>query len=217
MKQININEELRKVLEEIKPLKIKKEYEKKKIEELVLHGALVDYQFDEDDEKLAQLEMKASFLKIIKSLFMEEVIKNEEMTKQLLEDGALTYSLKDAEKEDGTKIKVKVINQSMDERIELIPEDVQQGIFKKLAKSHKENLTLLKNPADLEKEKFELNILQGWLPKEAGKEEIMAKLQELYPDGIEQKMMGPTIGKVKKEFERVDGKLLSECVRSIIR
>ena len=214
---VNVNEELKRVMEEIKPLKIKKEYEKKKIEELVMHGALVDYQFDEDDEKLAQLEMKASFLKIIKSLFMEEVTKNEEMTKQLLEDGILTYSLKDAKKEDGTEIKVKVIDQSMDERIELIPEDVQQGIFKRLAKSHKENLTLLKNPSDLEKEKFELDILLGWLPKEAGREEIMAKLQELYPEGIEQKMMGPTIGRMKKEFERVDGKLLSECVRSMVK
>jgi hypothetical protein len=45
----------------------------------------------------------------------------------------------------------------------------------------------------------------------------MAKLKELYPEGIDQKMMGPTIGRMKKEFERVDGKLLSECVRSIIR
>jgi hypothetical protein len=55
------------------------------------------------------------------------------------------------------------------------------------------------------------------LPKEAGKEEIMAKLEELYSGGIEAKMMGPTIGRMKKEFERVDGKLLSECVRSIIK
>ena len=42
-------------------------------------------------------------------------------------------------------------------------------------------------------------------------------IKELYPEGIDQKMMGPTIGRVKGEFERVDGKLLSECVRSIIK
>ena len=214
---INVNEELKRVMEEIKPLKLKAEKERKEREKLEKSGAMVDYVFDDDDKKLWQLEWKASFLKIIKSLFMEEVIKNEEMTKQLLEDGALTYSLKDAKKEDGTEIKVKVIDQSMDERIELIPENVQQGIFKRLAKSHKENLALLKNPIELEKEKFELDILLGWLPKEAGKEEIMAKLQELYPDGIEQKMMGPTIGRMKKEFDRVDGRLLSECVRSMVK
>ena len=95
--------------------------------------------------------------------------------------------------------------------------DVQRGIFEGLAKSHKENLTLLKNPIKLFLFKFELDILQGWLPKEVGREEIMAKLQELYPDGIETKMMGPTIGRMKKVFERVDGKLLSECVKSMVK
>ena len=147
---------------------------------------------------------------------MEEVIKNKKMNEALLKSGLLTTHTEQAEK-DGKVVEVEVIDQSMDERIELIPEDVQQGIFKRLAKSHKENLDLLKNPFDLEKEKFELDILLGWLPKEAGKEEIMAKLQELYPDGIDQKMMGPTIGRMKKEFERVDGKLLSECVRSMVK
>ena len=191
---INVNEELKRVMEEIKPLKLKKE----------------------ESQELVQLEMKASFLKIIKSLFMEEVTKNKKMNDALLKSGLLTTHTEQAEK-DGKVVEVEVIDQSMDERITMIPEDVQRGIFEGLAKSHKENLALLKNPADFEKEKFELDILLGWLPKEAGKEEIMAKLQELYPDGIDQKMMGPTIGRMKKEFERVDGKLLSECVRSIIK
>ena len=213
---INVNEELKRVMEEIKPLKLKKEYEKKKIEELEMRGALVDYQLDEDDQKLKELEMKASFLKIIKSLFMEEVTKNKKMNDALLKSGLLTTHTEQAEK-DGKVVEVEVIDQSMDERIAMIPEDIQRGIFEGLAKSHKENLALLKNPVELKKEKFELDILLGWLPKEAGREEIMAKLQELYPDGIDQKMMGPTIGRMKKEFERVDGRLLSECVRSIIK
>ena len=213
---MNINEELKRVMEELKPLKIKKEYEKKKIKELVMHGALVDYQFDEDDEKLAQLEMKASFLKIIKSLFMEEVTKNKKMNDALLKAGILTTHTEQAEK-DGRVVEVEVIDQSMDERIKLIPNDIQNSIFEKLMKSHEENLKLLKNPTDIEKEELELEILAGWLPKEATRSEIMAKLQELYPDGIDQKMMGPTIGRMKKEFERVDGKLLSECVKSIVK
>ena len=191
---INVNEELKRVMEEIKPLKLKKE----------------------ESQELVQLEMKASFLKIIKSLFMEEVIKNKKMNDALLKSGLLTTHTEQAEK-DGKIVEVEVIDQSMDERIAMIPEDVQRGIFEGLAKSHKENLALLKNPADFEKEKSELDILLGWLPKEAGREEIMAKLKELYPEGIDQKMMGPTIGRMKKEFERVDGRLLSECVRSIIQ
>lgn len=191
---INVNEELKRVMEEIKPLKLKKE----------------------KSQGLVQLEMKVSFLKIIKSLFMEEVTKNKKMNEVLLKSGILTTHTEQAEK-DGKVVEVEVIDQSMDERITMIPEDVQRGIFEGLAKSHKENLALLKNPVELEKEKFELDILLGWLPKEAGREEIMAKLKELYPDGIDQKMMGPTIGRMKKEFERVDGKLLSECVKSWIK
>lgn len=213
---INVNEELKRVMEEIKPLKIKKEVERKKQSEMRARGILIDVELDEDDQKLKELEMKASFLKIIKSLFMEEVTKNKKMNDALLKSGLLTTHTEQAEK-DGKVVEVEVIDQSMDERIAIIPEDVQREIFGGLAKSHKENLALLKNPADFEKEKFELDILLGWLPKEAGREEIMAKLEELYPDGIEQKMMGPTIGKMKSMFERVDGKLLSECVRSIIR
>lgn len=213
---INVNEELKEVLNELKPLKIKKEIEKKKQHELIKHGARINVKLDEDDQKLKELEMKASFLKIIKSLFMEEVTKNKVMNDALLKSGILTTHTEKAEK-DGKEVEVQVFDQSMEERIELIPAEIQQKIFEGLAKSHKENLALLKNPGELEKEKFELDILLGWLPKEAGREEIMAKLQELYPGGIDQKMMGPTIGRLKKEFERVDGKLLSECVRSWVK
>lgn len=213
---INVNEELKRVMEEIKPLKIKKEKEHKKQSEMRERGIRINVKLDEDDQKLKELEMKASFLKIIKSLFMEEVTKNKKMNDALLKSGILTTHTEQAEK-DGKVVEVEVIDQSMDERIEKIPEDIQRGIFEGLAKSHKENLALLKNPADIEKEKFELGILLEWLPKEAGRSEIMAKLRELYPEGIEQKMMGPTIGKMKKEFERVNGKLLSECVRSIVK
>ena len=216
MKQININKELKKVLEEIKPLKIKKEIERKRQKELIERGALINVELDEDDFKLWELEWKAGFFKIIKSLFMEEVVKNKKMTDQLLKNGTLTSHSEIAEK-NGVQVEVMVVDQSMDERIELIPADIQEGILEKLAKSHKENLALLKNPEELKKEKFELDILLGWLPKEVGKDEIMTKLRELYPGGIEAKMMGPTIGKLKKELGRVDGKVLAECVKSWIK
>ena len=214
--KININEELRKVLEELKPLKIKKDYEKKKQNDLIKRGALIHVVLDKDDQKLKELEWKVGFLKIIKSLFMEEVVKNNKMNDALLKSGLLTTHTEQAEK-DGKVVEVQVFDQSMDERIEMIPAEIQQSIFNSLAKSHKENLTLLKNQWEIEKEKFELDILQGWLPKEVGREEIMAKLKEFYPGGIEQKMMGPTIGRMKGEFERVDGRLLSECVKSWIK
>ena len=83
----------------------------------------------------------------------------------------------------GKLLEERLFDQSMDERIAMIPEDIQRGIFEGLAKSHKENLALLKNPADFEKEKFEVGyfLIQGWLPKEAGSKRLWPKLQELYP------------------------------------
>ena len=187
---VNVNEELKRVIEEIKPLKLKKE----------------------ESQELVQLEMRASFLKIIKSLFMEEVTKNKKMVNEMLKSGILSSH---PEEVDG-KI-VEVIDQSMDEKIERIPEIYQQAIFEKLVKSHKENLAILKASDDLIKEQMELEILQGWLPKEIGKDEIMVKLKELYPEGISAKEMGPTIGKLKSMFGRVDGRVLADCVKSVIK
>lgn len=191
---INVNEELKGVMEEIKPLKMKGE------------------KTEEEKNALRLLEWKAGFYKIIKSLFMEELTKNKGMISEMLKAGILTSHPEEAEGKT-----VEVIDQSMDERIEKIPESYQQAIFEKLVKSHKENLNLLKDSDDLIKEQLELDILQGWLPKEVGKEEIISRLKELYPEGIDQKMMGPIIGKLKKEFGRVDGKTLADCVKNWIK
>ena len=217
--QININELIKEVNKDYMPLKIKKEKEKKEQQDLIRRGALINVKLDEDDYKLRELETRLGLYKIIKSLFMEELTKNQKLINYLVEKKILTLHTEIVKDKDDKEIEVQVIDQDMDFRISVIPEKFSQPIIEKLVKSHKENIGLYEKggkTALLDKEKLELEILSEWLPKEATREDVMKWLSENYPEGITQKEMGPTIGKTVKAFERVDGKLVSECVRSII-
>lgn len=172
----------------------------------------------EEEQSYFELNTTLELYKIIKGVFMEEVTKNDKMTNNLIKEGKLTTHIEQAEK-DGKMVDVTVIDQSMDERINLVPEDTQQTILEKMVKSHKENLINYNKPGYedmLRKESFELYVLEGFLPKEASKEDIMEYLNEYYPNGVEQKSMGKVIGEVKKAFDRADGKLIAECVKSKI-
>ena len=217
--QININELIKEVNKDYMPLKIKKEREKKEQQDLIRRGALINVKLDEDDYKLRELETRLGLYKIIKSLFMEELTKNQKLIDYLVEKKILTLHTEIVKDKDDKEIEVQVIDQDMDFRISVIPEEFSQPIIEKLVKSHKENIGLYEKggkTALLDKERLELEILSEWLPREATREDVMKWLSENYPDGITQKEMGPTIGKTIKAFERVDGKLVSECVRSII-
>ena len=172
------------------------------------------------DEEMAkeyfELSNTLEFYKIIKGMFMEEVTKNKKMTQDLIVAGLLTTHIEQAEK-DGKKVDVEVVEQSMDERIDLVPESVYQPMFEKMVKGHLENIETFKKRNDIEsltKEELELNILNSWLPKEATKEDIIEYLNEHYPSGIDRKLMGKVIGEVKSAFDRVDGKVVADCVKT---
>ena len=217
--QININELIKEVNKDYMPLKIRKEKEKKEQQDLIRRGALINVKLDEDDYKLRELETRLGLYKINKSLFMEELTKNQKLIDYLVEKKILTLHTEIVKDKDDKEIEVQVIDQDMDFRISVIPEEFSQPIIEKLVKAHKENIGLYEKggkTALLDKEKQELDILNEWLPKEATREDIMGWLSENYPSGITQREMGPTIGKTVKAFERVDGKLVSECVRSIV-
>ena len=175
---------------------------------------------DKLDEEMAkeyfELSNTLEFYKIIKGMFMEEVTKNKKMTQDLIVAGLLTTHIEQAEK-DGKKVDVEVVEQSMDERIDLVPESVYQPMFEKMVKGHLENIETFKKRNDIEslaKEELELNILNSWLPKEATKEDIIEYLNEHYPSGIDRKLMGKVIGEVKSAFDRVDGKVVADCVKT---
>lgn len=175
---------------------------------------------DKLDEEMAkeyfELSNTLEFYKIIKGMFMEEVTKNKKMTQDLIVAGLLTTHIEQAEK-DGKKVDVEVVEQSMDERIDLVPESVYQPMFEKMVKGHIENIETFKKRNDIEslaKEELELNILNGWLPKEATKEDIIEYLNKHYSSGIDRKLMGKVIGEVKSAFDRVDGKVIADCVKT---
>ena len=171
---------------------------------------------NEEAKKYFELSNTLDFYKIIKGMFMEEVTKNKKMTQDLISSGLLTIHIEQAEK-DGKKIDVEVVNQSMDERIDLVPESIYQPLFEKMVKSHIENIETFKKRGDKEslaKEELELNILNSWLPKEATKEDIDEYLNQHYPNGVEKKSMGIVINEIKNAFDRVNGGLIASCVKS---
>lgn len=175
---------------------------------------------NEQKDNLLNAETTLNFYKIIKGIFMEQVTKNKDgMIDKLVADGKLHRKTEKAKDANGNEVDVEVVIESMDTQIDLVPETVYQPIFEEMVKGHKKNLDELRRRGDLieiTKETIELNILEQFLPKEATKEDIMNYLNEYYPGGIDPKGMGKVIGEVKRAFERADGRLVSECVKSKI-
>ena len=205
---MKINELIKAVTKDYMPIK-------KKVIEAQREGLSLSVT---DEQSYFELNTTLELYKILKGVFMEEVVKNKEMTKNLVKEGLLHTKIEQAEK-DGKKVDVDVVIESMDTRIDLVPETIQQGIIEKMVKAHKENLNNYNKPGyedALRKEAFELQVLEQFLPKEATKEDVTEYLHEYYPNGIEQKSMGLVIKEVKSAFARVDGKMVSECVKNII-
>jgi uncharacterized protein YqeY len=95
-------------------------------------------------------------------------------------------------------------------------EDVLK-ILTKTAKSLNETIKAL-SPIDGKVEElvqacYELVIVQGYLPKQMSKEEVVAKVTELVNSGITQ------IGAIMKEFGSLpaDKKLVSETIKEIVK
>ena len=172
---------------------------------------------DAEAETLFQLSTKLELFKILKTSFMEEITKNLKVMKYLLDNKLVTMHKETATDANNKTFEVDVPDQSMEERISMLPDIFAHPILEKMVKGHKENIDLLvESDPRLKKEKYELEILNGFLPKEATDADIYAYLDEHYPSGVEQKMMGKVIGEVKAAFKRADGRLISECVKKRI-
>ena len=172
---------------------------------------------DAEAETLFQLSTKLELFKILKTSFMEEITKNPKVMKYLLDNKLVTMHKESATDANNKTFEVDVPDQSMEERISMLPDIFAHPILEKMVKGHKENIDLLaESDSRLKKEKYELEILNGFLPKEATDADIYAYLDEHYPSGVDQKMMGKVIGEVKAAFKRADGRLISECVKKRI-
>ena len=172
---------------------------------------------DAEAETLFQLSTKLELFKILKTSFMEEITKNAKVMKYFLDNKLVTMHKEIATDANNKTVEVDVPDQSMEERISMLPDIFAHPILEKMVKGHKENIDLLaESDPRLKKEKYELEILNGFLPKEATDTDIYAYLDEHYPSGVDQKMMGKVIGEVKAAFKRADGRLISECVKKRI-
>ena len=172
---------------------------------------------DAEAETLFQLSTKLELFKILKTSFMEEITKNAKVMKYFLDNKLVTVHKESATDANNKTFEVDVPDQSIEERISMLPDIFAHPILEKMVKGHKENIDLLsESDPRLKKEKYELEILNGFLPKEATDADIYAYLDEHYPSGVEQKMMGKVIGEVKAAFKRADGRLISECVKKRI-
>ena len=172
---------------------------------------------DAEAETLFQLSTKLELFKILKTSFMEEITKNAKVMKYFLDNKLVTMHKEIATDANNKTVEVDVPDQSMEERISMLPDIFAHPILEKMVKGHKENIDLLaESDPRLKKEKYELEILNGFLPKEATDADIYAYLDEHYSSGVDQKMMGNVIGEVKAAFKRADGRLISECVKKRI-
>lgn len=168
----------------------------------------------EESDNLSALSVKLNLYKILKTSFMEELTKNQKVIAYLTENKLVTFHQETAVDSSGKTVSVDVPDQSMEERISLIPDIFTTPIIEKMVKGHKENIKIFEQTSDsrLTNEQLELDVLESFLPKEATEEDINAYLNEHYPSGINKKQAGKVIGEIKKAFKRADGKLISQCV-----
>ena len=74
------------------------------------------------------------------------------------------------------------------------------------------------NRAELARQELEqAKVLEQLLPKIPTEEDVQAYLNSHYPDGIDKKQMGLVIKEVKSALVGADGKLVSDCVRNLLK
>jgi uncharacterized protein YqeY len=93
-------------------------------------------------------------------------------------------------------------------RIENLSDEEVSKILNKFVKNLKENIKLVND----DKSKFELEIIESYLPKNLSEEEIEIKINSLVNSGIK------NIGLIMKEFSNlpVDKKLVSDIAKKLI-
>ena len=173
----------------------------------------------EEAQKLFELSTKLDLFKILKSSFMETIVKDEKgkVTEYFVSNKLITFRKEKAIDKNDKEVEVDVVNESMDARIDMLPVEFTQPIIEKMVTAHKANVdgySKSGNTELLKKEQYELEVLESFLPKEATQEDVIEYLNEYYPNGIERKSMGLVIKEVKSAFERVDGGMVANLVKT---
>ena len=72
-------------------------------------------------------------------------------------------------------------------------------------------------PELAEAELAQVEVLETLMPEVPTKKDITEYLEQYYPQGVEKKSMGLIIKEVKEALIGVDGKLVADCVKSILK
>lgn len=94
------------------------------------------------------------------------------------------------------------------------------NLIKKMIEERKNNMDIYDkyNRPDLSDAEYkQMAVLQTLLPPLPTEEDIREYLNEHYPDGVEKKEMGLVIKEIKEVLVGADGKLISECVKNILK
>lgn len=143
------------------------------------------------------------------------------LREQILEDIKTAMKSKDADRLGAVRfLQAAIKNREIELRPNAITEQDVIGVIKKLAKQRKDSITEYEKAGrtDLvDKEKFELKVLEEYLPEQMSPEAVAKIVEEVIKaqGATSQKQMGGVIKEVMaKTGGQADGKLISDLVRS---
>ena len=129
---------------------------------------------------------------------------------------------KDSQRRDVLRVLSSALKQvEIDKQTELSEEDAL-AILQKEAKTRRENVEEMAKAGreDLaEQERYELTVIEGFLPQQMTREEIEAQAKQVIAEvGAETpKDMGKVMGKLQPQVKgRADGKLVSQVVKELL-
>lgn len=143
------------------------------------------------------------------------------LKEKILEDIKTAMKNKEADRLSAVRfLQSAVKNKEIELRPHAITDQDILGVIKKLAKQRKDSIFEFEkaNRQDLvDKEKYELTVLEGYLPKQLGPEEVAKVVTEVIQalGAKDIKQMGAVIKEVQaRTAGAADGKTISDLVRS---
>lgn len=140
---------------------------------------------------------------------------------KILEDIKAAMKSKEADRLSAIRfLQAAIKNREIELRPNTITEPDVVGVIKKMAKQRKDSIAEYEKAGrnDLaDKEKFELKVLEEYLPQQMGQEQVAAIVNEVVASlgATSAKQMGAVIKEVMARTQgQADGKMISELVKS---
>lgn len=114
-------------------------------------------------------------------------------------------------------IKAKILEYKTAKNAKPYDEAAEIALLQKMVKERKDTAEVYKTnnrPELAENELAEANVIEALLPAIPTAEDVEKYIAEHYPNGIDKKQMGAVIKEVKTELIGVDGKTVSDVVKT---